>query len=104
MVRMISLNGVSPRYDTEGDDALGVYMILGVLGDVVVHGLELVKDVLDGLHEHGFECAGERVGVVGVVFLESAASVMGDFLRGRLLAGLSLGHELGDGEGRLRGR
>ena len=43
-------------------------MILGAFRYTIVNGLELVEDVLDGLHEDWLETPGKGVRIIRVVF------------------------------------
>ena len=49
---------------------LGVNVVLRVLRDIVVDGLQLVKDILDSLHEDRLQAPRQRIRIIWVILLE----------------------------------
>jgi hypothetical protein len=73
-----------------------VYVVFGALCDVIVNGLEFIKDVLYRLHHDGLQRTRERVGVIRIVLLEHKRRLC--LLPSNLTARLALQHKIRDRE------
>ena len=69
-------------------------MILRITRNIVVHRLQLIQHILDGLHQHGLQAARKRVWVLGIVLLQCPLRLR--LLRDRCSSRLPQQHELRD--------
>ena len=75
--------------------SLGMDVVFRSLRDVVVHRLELIKNILDCLHQDGLKASRERVGVVRII-LRQGCGRFGLGCPDGVLARLSLKNKLAD--------
>lgn len=66
-VKIISLWPVIDIDTKKKGSLLGMNMVLCVFGNIIIYCLQLIQNVLDCLHKHGFEASGERIGIIWIV-------------------------------------